>query len=112
MPSKQVFATQDPAVYTTSNGAPVSEPYGAQRAGIQGALLLQGEPICWRQVLVDLISFIDFHHIDLLAHFDRERIPERVVRAFTFDVTYPNLRHRRSMQKERVPMVISSSHTI
>lgn len=22
----------------------------------------------------------DFHHIDLLAHFDRERIPERVVR--------------------------------
>jgi len=21
----------------------------------------------------------DFHHIDLLAHFDRERIPERVV---------------------------------
>lgn len=23
--------------------------------------------------------FLDFHHIDLLAHFDRERIPERVV---------------------------------
>jgi catalase len=23
----------------------------------------------------------DFHHIDLLAHFDRERIPERVVRS-------------------------------
>lgn len=22
---------------------------------------------------------IDFHHLDLLAHFDRERIPERVV---------------------------------
>ena len=22
---------------------------------------------------------LDFHHIDLLAHFDRERIPERVV---------------------------------
>ncbi|PPQ84676.1 hypothetical protein CVT25_014207 [Psilocybe cyanescens] len=52
------------AVYTTSNGAPVNEPYSAQRAGINGPLLLQ-----------------DFHHIDLLAHFDRERIPERVVHA-------------------------------
>ncbi|KDR70275.1 hypothetical protein GALMADRAFT_255177 [Galerina marginata CBS 339.88] len=54
----------DAPVYTTSNGVPVSEPYAAQRAGINGALLLQ-----------------DFHHIDLLAHFDRERIPERVVHA-------------------------------
>lgn len=27
-----------------------------------------------------LIVGLDFHHIDLLAHFDRERIPERVVR--------------------------------
>ncbi|KAG6808736.1 hypothetical protein H0H92_003061 [Tricholoma furcatifolium] len=64
MPSAQVFNTNDGAVYTTSNGAPVSEPYGAQRAGLLGPLLLQ-----------------DFHHIDLLAHFDRERIPERVVHA-------------------------------
>lgn len=34
---------------------------------------------------VDTIYLItvspDFHHIDLLAHFDRERIPERVVRS-------------------------------
>ncbi|KAF9479504.1 catalase [Pholiota conissans] len=51
-------------LYTTSNGAPVNEPYSAQRAGVNGPLLLQ-----------------DFHHIDLLAHFDRERIPERVVHA-------------------------------
>ncbi|KAF8737448.1 hypothetical protein AX14_012838 [Amanita brunnescens Koide BX004] len=50
--------------YTTSNGAPVAEPYAAQRAGLHGPLLLQ-----------------DFHHLDLLAHFDRERIPERVVHA-------------------------------
>ncbi|KIY44913.1 catalase [Fistulina hepatica ATCC 64428] len=64
MPSQQVFTTKDEAVYTTSNGAPVSEPYAAQRAGLTGPLLLQ-----------------DFHHIDLLAHFDRERIPERVVHA-------------------------------
>jgi catalase len=26
-----------------------------------------------------IVSYKDFHHIDLLAHFDRERIPERVV---------------------------------
>ncbi|KAH9945512.1 catalase [Amylocystis lapponica] len=64
MPSKQVFASQDGAVYTTSTGAPVAEPYAAQRIGKIGPLLLQ-----------------DFHHIDLLAHFDRERIPERVVHA-------------------------------
>ncbi|TFK24096.1 catalase [Coprinopsis marcescibilis] len=64
MPSAQVFSNKDGAVYTTSNGAPVNEPYASLRAGINGPLLLQ-----------------DFHHIDLLAHFDRERIPERVVHA-------------------------------
>ncbi|ESK88292.1 catalase isozyme p [Moniliophthora roreri MCA 2997] len=64
MPSKQVWENKDGAVYTTSNGAPVSEPYAFQRVGPLGPLLLQ-----------------DFHHIDLLAHFDRERIPERVVHA-------------------------------
>ncbi|EJD37668.1 catalase [Auricularia subglabra TFB-10046 SS5] len=64
MPSKQVFEKKDGAVYTTSNGAPVSEPYAAGRLGRRGPLLIQ-----------------DFHHLDLLAHFDRERIPERVVHA-------------------------------
>jgi catalase len=64
MPSAEVYKTKDSAVYTTSNGAPVNEPYAAQRVGLNGPLLLQ-----------------DFHHIDLLAHFDRERIPERVVHA-------------------------------
>ncbi|KAF9493647.1 heat-induced catalase [Pleurotus eryngii] len=64
MPTQEVFDKKDGAVYTTSNGAPVNEPYAAQRAGLHGPLLLQ-----------------DFHHIDLLAHFDRERIPERVVHA-------------------------------
>ncbi|KZP13984.1 catalase [Athelia psychrophila] len=64
MPSQQVIASKDGATYTTSNGAPVNEPYAAQRASTTGPLLLQ-----------------DFHHIDLLAHFDRERIPERVVHA-------------------------------
>ncbi|KDQ52902.1 hypothetical protein JAAARDRAFT_138017 [Jaapia argillacea MUCL 33604] len=64
MPSQKVFNTKDDALYTASNGAPVKEPYAAERVGFNGPLLLQ-----------------DFHHIDLLAHFDRERIPERVVHA-------------------------------
>lgn len=52
-------------VYTTANGAPVPHPYEAQRAGSNGGpLLLQ-----------------DHHLIDLISHFDRERIPERVVHA-------------------------------
>ncbi|KAI0288313.1 catalase [Russula brevipes] len=63
MPSKQV-TNDDNQVYTTSNGAPVARPYAAEKVGLHGPLLLQ-----------------DFHHIDLLAHFDRERIPERVVHA-------------------------------
>ncbi|RDX49156.1 catalase [Lentinus brumalis] len=64
MPSQAVFESKDNAVYTTSTGAPVSKPYAAQRIGHFGPLLLQ-----------------DFHHLDLLAHFGRERIPERVVHA-------------------------------
>lgn len=51
-------------IYSTSNGVPMPHPYEAQRAGSNGPLLLQ-----------------DFHLIDLLSHFDRERIPERVVHA-------------------------------
>lgn len=41
-----------------------TDPESSQRVGQNGPLLLQ-----------------DFHLIDLLAHFDRERIPERVVHA-------------------------------
>ncbi|OQN97147.1 hypothetical protein B0A48_17244 [Cryoendolithus antarcticus] len=51
-------------IYTTASGAPVPHPYEAQRAGENGPLLLQ-----------------DHHLIDLISHFDRERIPERVVHA-------------------------------
>lgn len=51
-------------VYTTSNGVPIPHAYEAQRIGQDGPLLLQ-----------------DFHLVDLLSHFDRERIPERVVHA-------------------------------
>jgi len=42
MPSAQVVSTKDGAVYTTSNGAAVAEPYAAQRVGNLGPLLLQG----------------------------------------------------------------------
>lgn len=42
----------------------MSDPFATQRIGKHGPLLLQ-----------------DFHLIDSLAHFDRERIPERVVHA-------------------------------
>ncbi|PSK40142.1 Catalase-1 isoform B [Elsinoe australis] len=50
--------------YTQQNGAPYFQPLGAQRAGSNGPLLLQ-----------------DSHLLDTLAHFNRERISERVVHA-------------------------------
>jgi catalase len=58
------FKYSEKPVYTASNGCPVPHPEEYQRVGTNGPLLLQ-----------------DFHLIDLLAHFDRERIPERVVHA-------------------------------
>lgn len=57
-------ASSKDTVYTLSNGAPYPHPYEVQRVGENGPLLLQ-----------------DFHLIDLLSHFDRERVPERVVHA-------------------------------
>ncbi|KAJ6493652.1 peroxisomal catalase [Mycena vitilis] len=51
-------------VYTDGSGHAVSSPYDYQRVGARGPLLLQ-----------------DFHLLDLISHFDRERIPERVVHA-------------------------------
>lgn len=49
---------------TTSTGSPVDGNQDSITAGEYGPLLIQ-----------------DFHFIDKLAHFDRERIPERVVHA-------------------------------
>ena len=49
---------------TTGNGNPVVDNQNSVTAGEYGPVLLQ-----------------DFHLIDKLAHFDRERIPERVVHA-------------------------------
>ena len=55
-PTFDRLATDSTSTYTTSNGVPVPHPYQVQRAGLDGPLLLQ-----------------DFHLIDLLSHFDRER---------------------------------------
>ena len=45
MSSQQVSNADNGAVYTTSTGAPVAEPYAAQRVGSLGPLLLQGKHI-------------------------------------------------------------------
>ncbi|CUM67082.1 uncharacterized protein PRCAT00004771001 [Priceomyces carsonii] len=51
-------------LYTTSNGCPVRNPNAMLKIGKFGPNLLE-----------------DHHFIDLIAHFDRERIPERVAHA-------------------------------
>ena len=50
--------------FTLSNGAPVPEDQNSISAGERGSL-----------------TFDNFHLIEKLAHFNRERIPERVVHA-------------------------------
>lgn len=61
--AESTYHYNEKPVYTTTSGCPVDDPKKYQRIA-QGPLLLQ-----------------DFHLIDLLANFDRERIPERVVHA-------------------------------
>jgi catalase len=56
--------TDNRETLTTSIGSPVDDNQNSLLAGEYGPVLLQ-----------------DFHLIDKLAHFDRERIPERVVHA-------------------------------
>lgn len=53
-----------PSKLTTSNGAPIDSLTASTTAGSRGPIVLQ-----------------DFSLIDHIAHFDRERIPERVVHA-------------------------------
>ena len=52
------------ATLTTSHGKPVGNDMNTMTAGDRGPALMQ-----------------DMHLLDKLAHFDRERIPERVVHA-------------------------------
>lgn len=51
-------------ILTTSAGAPVGDNQNSQTAGSQGPVLIQ-----------------DVHLLEKLAHFNRERVPERVVHA-------------------------------
>src|ERR1700680_2652625 len=53
-----------PAPMTQDSGAPVGDNENSKTAGPEGPVLLE-----------------DFHLIEKLARFDRERIPERVVHA-------------------------------
>ncbi len=54
----------EPKVLTTSTGQPIDDNQNSVTAGEYGPIVIS-----------------DFHLIDKLAHFDRERIPERVVHA-------------------------------
>lgn len=54
----------DPRRYTTTFGIPVADDLNSMTAGPRGPVLMQ-----------------DVHLLEKLAHFDRERIPERVVHA-------------------------------
>ena len=59
-----IHISQTQGVLTTSSGLPVDDLTNSISAGERGPLVLQ-----------------DLSLIDTLAHFDRERIPERVVHA-------------------------------
>ncbi|MEA5580994.1 catalase [Nodularia harveyana UHCC-0300] len=54
----------DPKILTTADGIPVGDNQNSLTAGERGPVLMQ-----------------DFHLMEKLAHFNRERIPERVVHA-------------------------------
>ena len=56
--------SQEKKTYTTGFGAPVDNDQNSKTAGIPGPILMQ-----------------DTHLLEKLGHFDRERIPERVVHA-------------------------------
>ena len=57
-------ASEEGKTLTTGHGRPVDDDQNSQTAGGRGPVLMQ-----------------DVHLLDKLAHFDRERIPERVVHA-------------------------------
>ena len=56
--------SSSPPALVSSNGAPASSMTASVTAGPNGPIVLE-----------------DFHFLDHMAHFDRERIPERVVHA-------------------------------
>ncbi|ANZ74982.1 BA75_02005T0 [Komagataella pastoris] len=64
-----------PPKWTTSQGAPVSDVFATERATFDNSNHANNAP------KVGPLLLQDFQLIDSLAHFDRERIPERVVHA-------------------------------
>jgi len=77
--------TKDKKILTTGFGMPVDNDLNSLTAGPKGPVLVQ-----------------DVHPIEKLAHFDRERIPERVVHAKgagahgTFEVTHDVTRYTKA----------------
>lgn len=73
-----------PGVATLSSGAPIGVKTATLTAGVRGPILLQ-DINCELALNFPkncfFISIILLQVIDELAHFDRERIPERVVHA-------------------------------
>ena len=75
----------DHKTLTTAEGIPVADDQNSLTAGDRGPILMQ-----------------DFHLMEKLAHFNRERIPERVVHAKgaaafgTFTVTHDITRYSRA----------------
>ena len=69
-------------MYTTSNGCPMYKDIQASTTGYKLILAVRMDPESSQRVGQNgPLLLQDFHLIDLLAHFDRERIPERVVHA-------------------------------
>ena len=64
MSSHKNNGAQGPTPLTTANGVPVGDNQNSLTAGARGPVVVE-----------------DFHLIEKLAHFNRERIPERVVHA-------------------------------
>ena len=64
MTNKKKKRSVESKKYTTAFGIPVAEDQNSLTAGERGPVLMQ-----------------DVHLLEKLAHFDRERIPERVVHA-------------------------------
>ena len=64
MSSQRIVRSPNDFVYTSSSGAPISQPYAFGRVGESGPLLLE-----------------DAAAIEVLAHFARERIPGMLFRS-------------------------------
>ncbi|MFZ3109833.1 MAG: catalase [Rectinemataceae bacterium] len=85
------MTTKDKKILTTNTGKPVENDQNSMTAGAGGPTLMQ-----------------DVHLMEKLAHFDRERIPERVVHAKGagaggyFEVTHDLSRYTRAKVLSRV----------